>query len=259
MTGAAAPRAAGGATPRPAAARRPRAAAAGIAPVALAVGAGALIAWTPWLRVLAYPFRLLTTLVHELGHGLAALATGGEFLRFVVFPDGSGLAYTAGGWRLAVIPAGYLGAAAFGAALIVAGRSARGARAALGAVGAGLVVLTLRYALPSVFTLEGAGGLLALGSGLALGAAALWLALRAGAAAVAFAVHLVAFQAGLTAFGDLWALIGLDGGTPNDARAMAAVIPLPAAVWAVAWALAAALLLGAALRIAWGRRGRRRG
>jgi hypothetical protein len=237
--------------------------AAGAGPVALAVVAAALLAWAPWLGFVAYPFRLLTTLVHELGHGLAAIVTGGDFLRFVVFPDGSGLAYTAGGWRLAVVPAGYLGAAAFGAALILAGRGARAARAALGTVGAGLLVLTLRYALPSLFTADGLGGLLALASGLALGAAALWLALRAGAAAVVFAVHLVAFQSGLTAFADLWTLIGLSGlggaaGAPaTDARAMAAIIPLPAVVWAALWALAAAALLVAAARVAWWRpRGR---
>jgi len=233
-------------------------AAAGAVPVALAVVTAALLAWSPWLWALAYPFRLLTTLVHELGHGLAALATGGDFLRFVVFPDGSGLAYTAGGWRLAVIPAGYLGAAAFGAALILTGRRARVARAALGAVGAGLLILTLRYALPSLFTVEGLGGLLALVSGLALGAAALWLALRAGAAAVVFAVHLIAFVAGLTAFADLWTLIGLSrlagasGAPATDARSMAEVIPLPAVVWAALWALAAAALLAGALRAAWG-------
>lgn len=255
--------AAGLGVPAPAGRRRPGAEAAGPAPVVLALVSAGLLAWAPWLWAVAYPFRLLTTLVHELGHGLAALATGGDFLRFVVFPDGSGLAYTAGGWRLVVIPAGYLGAAAFGAALILAGRRARVARTALGIVGAGLVVLTLRYALPSLFTVEGLGGLLALVSGLALGGAALWLALRAGAAAVVFAVHLIAFQAGLTAFADLWTLIGLSrlagaaGAPATDARSMAEVIPLPAVVWAALWVLAAAALLAGAMHLAWGGRAAR--
>jgi hypothetical protein len=249
----------GGTAGPPGRARRPAdAGSPGAVPVLFAVVAAALLAWAPFLGFVAYPFRLLTTLVHELGHGLAALATGGDFLRFVVFPDGSGLAYTAGGWRLVVIPAGYLGAAAFGAVLILTGRGARAARAALGVVGAGLLVLTLRYALPSLFTAEGLGGLLALVSGLALGAAALWLAVRASAAAVVFAVHLIAFQAGLTAFADLWTLIGLSrlggaaGAPATDARAMAEIIPLPAVVWAALWALLAAVLLAGALRAAWG-------
>jgi hypothetical protein len=40
-----------------------------------------------------YPFTLLATWVHETGHGLAALATGGSFERLEIFWDASGLAY----------------------------------------------------------------------------------------------------------------------------------------------------------------------
>ncbi len=47
------------------------------------------------LGPLAYPFRLLTTIVHELSHGMVTLLTGGFFLRFVIFPDGAGVDYTA--------------------------------------------------------------------------------------------------------------------------------------------------------------------
>jgi hypothetical protein len=222
--------------------------------VALAGLAAGLLSWVGWLRPVAYPFRLLLTLVHELGHGLTALATGGRFLRFVVFPDGSGLAYTAGGWRLLVIPAGYLGAAAFGAALIVVGRSHRGARLALGAIGLAAVLSTLRYSLPTLLTTEFGAGLLTTASGLGIGALLLWIAVAAGPRWIVFTVYLLAIEAGLTAFSDLWTLIGLStagGGVATDARAMAAATMVPAVVWAVVWALAAAALLGAAARHVW--------
>ncbi|PJF25379.1 MAG: hypothetical protein CUN53_13085, partial [Phototrophicales bacterium] len=63
--------------------------------------AAALILWnTPALDPLVYPFRLFVTFVHETGHGLAALATGGRFLGFQVFENGAGVALTAGGSRL---------------------------------------------------------------------------------------------------------------------------------------------------------------
>src|ERR1041385_2016239 len=65
-----------------------------------------------------YPFRLLVTFVHESGHGLAALVTGGRFDSFVVYENGSGEALTAGGNPLLILPMGYLGAALFGAALL---------------------------------------------------------------------------------------------------------------------------------------------
>lgn len=218
--------------------------------IALAVLAAVLLAWVDWLRPLAYPFRLLLTLVHELGHGLAALATGGRFLRFVVFADGSGLAYTAGGWRLVVIPAGYLGAAAFGAALILAGRSHRGARAALALVGASVVLLTLRYSLPTLFTAQFAAGLLTTASGLVLGALLVWIGLAAGVRWAVFTLYLLAIEAGLAAFTDLWTLIGLaaNDAVATDARSMAELTHLPAVVWAVVWALAAAAILGGAVR-----------
>ncbi len=51
---------------------------------------------------LLYPFRLLVTFVHEAGHGLSALLTGGRFIEFRVFPNGAGLATTAGGNRVII-------------------------------------------------------------------------------------------------------------------------------------------------------------
>ena len=35
---------------------------------------------TPWGPLILYPFTLFTTWVHEMGHGLTALAFGGETL-----------------------------------------------------------------------------------------------------------------------------------------------------------------------------------
>ncbi|MEM9488253.1 MAG: M50 family metallopeptidase, partial [Myxococcota bacterium] len=44
-------------------------------------------------NTIAYPLLLISTMVHELGHGVAALLSGGSFAKFVMFPDGSGMAY----------------------------------------------------------------------------------------------------------------------------------------------------------------------
>src|SRR6185436_16758514 len=76
------------------------------------------ILWNvPQLDFILYPFRLFVTYVHESGHGTAALLTGGRFAGFEIFSNGSGQAITAGGSRLLILPAGYLGAALFGAVL----------------------------------------------------------------------------------------------------------------------------------------------
>jgi hypothetical protein len=57
------------------------------------------IAWllehvVPFGSLVLYPFTLLATWVHETGHGIAALATGGHFDKLEIFADASGLAHT---------------------------------------------------------------------------------------------------------------------------------------------------------------------
>jgi peptidase M50B-like protein len=223
--------------------------------VGLAALAALALALVPALGLLSYPFRLLITIVHELSHGLVALLTGGAFLRFAVFPSGEGVAYTAGGWRLLVIPAGYLGSALFGAGLIHIGHNARWSRAAMGVLGAAVLLLSLRYGLPSIATAQWSSGLVTVVAGVAIGAGFLWVARKATMAWTLFLTNLVAIQAGLTAFSDLFALVDLSSrfasAPANDARAMADLTLVPALVWAVLWAIVALALVGAAIWRTW--------
>ena len=66
---------------------------------------------------LLWPVRLFVTFVHEAGHAIATLLTGGIVEGFTVLPDGQGYAQVGGGYRALSLPAGYLGAALFGSAL----------------------------------------------------------------------------------------------------------------------------------------------
>jgi hypothetical protein len=224
-------------------------------PVLLPLAAAMVAFVLPWLGPLAYPFRLLTTIVHELGHGLAAMLTGGSFLRFVVFPNGSGLAYTAGGNPWLIIPAGYLGAALFGAALIMLGRSPQVSRATLALLGGALSLLTLRYALPAVFSSSVFSGMLTLVAGLGFGALLIGVAWKLAAAWSLALLNLLAFAVGLSAIGDLTTLFRITttpaGAALSDAHAMAQLSGIPAIFWAVAWVTIAVALLGAAFWATW--------
>lgn len=129
----------------------------------------ALVLWqVQGLFFITYPLRLFVTMIHELGHGLAAILTGGEFLEFKVLSRGAGLAYTRGGSRLLVIPAGYVGTALFGAVLLIlTHRTSYQRRVAIG-VGILIGVLSLLYSGLSlsnlgIVKLIIAGGLLAVG------------------------------------------------------------------------------------------------
>lgn len=88
--------------------------------------------FVPFGGVVLYPFTLLATWVHEMGHGLTALALGGGFDSLEIFSDASGLAHTrnARGAIDALVCLGGLVAPPIAGSVILA--TARGPRRAQG-------------------------------------------------------------------------------------------------------------------------------
>jgi Peptidase M50B-like len=72
-------------------------------------------------RQLMYPVIWLVAFLHELGHALAALLTGGRVLDLTVNADGSGLTTTQGGITAFILMGGYIGSAIFGNVLFYLG------------------------------------------------------------------------------------------------------------------------------------------
>ncbi len=68
-----------------------------------------------------YPINLLVTYLHEFGHALGALITGGAVERIQVNSDGSGFTMTAGGNRSVILMGGYIGSAVLGNLLFYVG------------------------------------------------------------------------------------------------------------------------------------------
>ena len=84
----------------------------------------------PYGDLIQWPFTIITTFIHEMGHGLSAIAVGGSIVKIELFQNGSGLATTMAipGWRRAVTAAGgLLAPSIIGGIFIVAGRSRRAA------------------------------------------------------------------------------------------------------------------------------------
>ncbi len=65
-------------------------------------------------HLVLYPVTLLVTFLHELGHALGALLTGGSVVGMQINPDGSGFTTTRGGNHAVVLMGGYLGSAVLG-------------------------------------------------------------------------------------------------------------------------------------------------
>ena len=215
----------------------------------LGLGAALLavvLSYVPYLKTLTYPISLLVTIVHEGGHALATILTGGHVDSIAVYADGSGVTFSLGGWGILIAPAGYLGAAAYGVLLLYLLRWRAAGRPALYASAAVVFLLTIVF-IRNPF-------------GLFIGLA--WTAILALAAfflppvAAIFLVAFLGVEALLNAFLDLQTLIGLSGLLPsghNDAVLMARLIPLPPILWALLWSIASALLVWSAVRSLWNR------
>jgi hypothetical protein len=210
------------------------------------IALASILLWQTALgSLLLYPFTILATWFHEMGHGLAAMLSGRGFERLLIFADGSGVALSlrpADGYRLTdalVAASGPLGPAIAGALLIVASRSPTATRYALAVLGAALIVSTL------IWVRSPTGWLVLPALGMAIAA----LALRGSLSWRRFAIQLIGVQACISAWQQydyLFSPGGNVGGRPqrSDTGAIADVLLLPYWFWG-------ATISGAILALLW--------
>jgi hypothetical protein len=212
----------------------------------LTIGATVLLYVIPFGRFVAYPLLLLSTLAHELGHGITAALTGARFDSFQMWFNGSGLAR----WTpnmdttradVALTGAGGLvGPAIVAAICFVVARRDRAARIAFGAMALLLVVaeiLVVRNAFGLVFV-----GLVAV----AFGA----IALKASASFAKTALVFVAVQLSLAVFSRSDYLFKQAANTgagtgPSDVKIMEIATGVPYWVWGLACGLFSVAILAA--------------
>ena len=203
--------------------------------------------------LLLYPFTILATWFHEMGHGVAGMLTGSKFDRLLIFPNGSGVAQMLtpldeSRLQIALIAAsGPLGPAIAGALLIVASRSVRSTRTALAVLGAVLILSTLIW-------VRSLTGWIVLP---ALGVAILTLAYRGSPSQQRLGIQILGVQACISAwrqFGYLFSSGGSVGGQlhRSDTGAIADALLLPYWVWGLVISAAIVGLLWWNLKFALG-------
>lgn len=101
--------------------------------------------WLLWGTVFVYPIKLFVVFMHEVGHGLAAVATGGRIVEIQVNPQLGVHTLTQGGSRFWILTAGYLGSLLSGGIILFL--TARpGYKKAIGTlIGIGIVVITIVF------------------------------------------------------------------------------------------------------------------
>jgi len=203
---------------------------------------------TPGLRVIAIPLLYLSTLVHEMGHGVGALLSGGRWDEFRMFADGSGYAsaWGEGGFGTALTcAAGLVGPAVAAAVFMAVGLRARLARWALGATGG-------FFALSLLLWVRGGFGLAFV---TLVAAACVAVAVWAGDEVARAVLLFLATQLALSVYSRGGYLFQhhvagqMSGGerTPSDVQIMADAIGMPYWFWGIACAGFSAAVLALAV------------
>lgn len=202
-----------------------------------------VMAQVPGFDLVLYPLRLLTTMIHEGGHALATVISGGQVLAVTLEPDGSGLTRSLGGWRPLILSAGYLGTIGVGCALLLASRSQRRSTLLLLVLGVAMAMLTLLFA----------RNVLAVAMGVFWGLVLVGWALRGPRGTHGVLLAFLGIQDSLNSISDLRTLfaLSLSSGTVTDAQMMSQEMfwgLLPAPVWAILWAAIGVGVTGLTLR-----------
>lgn len=209
-----------------------------------------LIAWQlPYGRQILYPFTLLATYAHEMGHGLTAILVGGRFRALEMGWDGSGLAHWQGDvgriGRAMIAAGGLIGPSIAGAVVLTSSRLSSRAPAILVVLGVvmGLsAVIWARSLVAAIFILG-------------MAATFVLVARLASLTFGAFFVQLVGVQLCLSVFRDISYMFSdrvvIDGVERlSDSAAIADALWLPYWVWGALVAATSFAVLGLGLYLA---------
>ncbi|WP_371224367.1 M50 family metallopeptidase [Roseovarius sp. 2305UL8-3] len=98
-----------------------------------------------WQTPVVAPLKILIVFLHELGHVIATVLTGGEVLSLTIDPQQGGLVTSRGGSRFIALSAGYLGSLLIGVALFVFAIRTKADKAVVGLLGLTLLWATAAY------------------------------------------------------------------------------------------------------------------
>jgi hypothetical protein len=227
----------------------------------LAFTAISLVLWyIPFAWILYYPFQLFVTFIHEGGHVLAALLTGRSVNYMWIASDTQGLTGSTG--ESSVLSqmfrssAGYVGAMAYGALLLVLIRKAIAARIVLLSSAGLIFALTMIFGLiKPIMSFDGLTGLpFTVVAGILISGALILIAKFASARVATFFLSFLAVQCVLNALVDLKGLFQLSSPFASqvvhtDAANMASITGLPAIFWAGFWIVLAVGILWFVMRL----------
>lgn len=181
--------------------------------------------WLAWNTPAVLPLKLFVVFLHEISHGIAAVATGGRIDRIIISMNEGGACYCGGGSPFVTLSAGYLGSLAWGLLLVWLARFDRRAHWTTAVVGAATGLITLFFVrswFGFAFGLAFAGALLL---------AARYLAGRWNSRIL----NALGLTSALYAILDIKSDVLDRSGLESDARMLADLTGVPTVVWGFLW------------------------
>ena len=195
-----------------------------------------------WSTPFIQPIKLMVVLLHEMSHGLMALASGGTVYDIVITPEEGGSCRSDGGNAALIAAAGYLGSMFFGGMILRASRGGAGVPVAYALLtlllrGAAVTVLHDSYSRTFALTLSGLF---------------IFLGLIAPTFVGAFGLRAMGTVSCLYAIFDIYSDILAGGGgsekIENDAQTFSNLTGLPVGGVGLAWFLVSVLFFIAILK-----------
>ncbi len=191
--------------------------------------------WLLWDTRFVYPLKIFVVFLHEVSHGIAAVATGGSIAGIQISSDQGGVCQCGGGIRFVTLTAGYLGSLSWGVAMLLVVR-AKKIWHLVTLVGLGLLVLTV-----SLMYIRGGFGM---GFGLLFGLALLGIAKYLPFEIQTMTLTVMGLTSCLYAVWDIKSDVIDRPGIRSDASMLADLTGVPTVLWGVLW-------IGTALAVCW--------
>ena len=187
-----------------------------------------------WNSIILYPFRLLVVLIHECGHAIATIATGGRVLEIRINPNEGGVAITQGGIRWIVLSAGYLGSAIFGVLILYLSLFRNVRRYILKGLGV-IILLVILFYVRDLFTL---------GYSLVTALVLIFIGIKSNATLELYLLQFLGITSSLYALFDIRSdLLHLSPNPMSDASQLAQITFIPALIWGILWAILSVFLI----------------
>ena len=98
-----------------------------------------------WNTQFVYPLKIFVVFMHEVSHGLAAVATGGSIKEIQIVAQEGGHAITAGGSRFWTLTAGYLGSLVWGGLILILAARTQLRKLISAVIGIGMILISVFY------------------------------------------------------------------------------------------------------------------